>query len=142
MNDPQKGVEPASSLLAGLTERGSAGLPQAGAVVNLSSLSAVQVNTEAASYNVCKAAQDHLTKTLARKYTKRGLRVNSVNPCYVRACAPVFPCDIRDGRLPLYGAAAYIAYLYEWTASWGPAEASHALSCCGVSDSFRHGPAG
>ena len=66
---------------------------QAGAVVNLSSLSAVQVNADAASYNVCKAAQDHLTKTLARKYTKRGVRVNSVNPCYVRRSAVAPPVD-------------------------------------------------
>ncbi|KAK9842236.1 hypothetical protein WJX81_001967 [Elliptochloris bilobata] len=55
----------------------------AGAVVNVSSLSAIQVNPDATCYNVAQAAQDHLTKTLARKYTKHGLRVNSVNPCYV-----------------------------------------------------------
>lgn len=54
-----------------------------GAVVNLSSLSAIQVNPDNAAYNVSKAAQDHLTKTLARKYTKLGVRFNSVNPGFV-----------------------------------------------------------
>ncbi|BDA48978.1 3-oxoacyl-[acyl-carrier-protein] reductase FabG [Coccomyxa sp. Obi] len=54
-----------------------------GAVVNLSSLSAIQVNPDSAAYNVSKAAQDHLTKTLARKYTKLGVRINSVNPGFV-----------------------------------------------------------
>ena len=52
-------------------------------MVNLSSLSAIQVNPDSAAYNVAKAAQDHLTKTLARKYTKLGVRINSVNPGFV-----------------------------------------------------------
>jgi NAD(P)-dependent dehydrogenase (short-subunit alcohol dehydrogenase family) len=60
---------------------------QNGAVVNLGSLSAIQVNPDSAAYNVAKAAQDHLTKTLARKYTKIGVRINSVNPGYVSSFA-------------------------------------------------------
>lgn len=64
------------------------GVVQNGAVVNLSSLSAIQVNPDSAAYNVSKAAQDHLTKTLARKYTKLGVRINSVNPGFVRLPAP------------------------------------------------------
>ena len=57
---------------------------QNGAVINLSSLSAIQVNPDYFAYNVAKAAMDHVTKTQARKYTKLGVRVNSVNPGYVR----------------------------------------------------------
>ena len=56
---------------------------QNGAVVNLSSLSAIQVNPDGAAYNIAKAAQDHLTKTLSRKYTSKGVRINSVNPGFV-----------------------------------------------------------
>ena len=56
---------------------------QNGAVVNLSSLSAIQVNPDSAAYNVAKAAQDHLTRTLSRRYTCRGVRINSVNPGFV-----------------------------------------------------------
>ena len=57
---------------------------QNGAVVNVSSISAIQINLDSPSYNICKAAQDHLTKTLAKKYTSKGVRINSVNPGYVR----------------------------------------------------------
>lgn len=56
--------------------------------MNLSSLSAIQVNPDSTAYNVSKAAQDHLTKTLARKYTKLGVRINSVNPGFVRPAHP------------------------------------------------------
>ena len=62
---------------------------QNGAVVSVSSLSAIQINLESPSYNICKAAQDHLTKTLAKKYTGQGVRINSVNPGYVRARNPL-----------------------------------------------------
>lgn len=56
---------------------------QNGAVVNISSLSAIQVNVDSPAYNICKAAQDHLTKTFAKKYTSQGVRINSVNPGFV-----------------------------------------------------------
>lgn len=65
---------------------------QNGAVINLSSLSAIQVNPDSFAYNIAKAAMDHLTKTQARKYTKLGVRVNSVNPGYVRAPASLSSC--------------------------------------------------
>jgi len=67
-------------------------LMQNGAVINLSSLSAIQVNPDSFAYNIAKAAMDHLTKTQARKYTKLGVRVNSVNPGYVRALASLPSC--------------------------------------------------
>ena len=69
---------------------------QNGAVVNLSSLSAIQVNPDSTAYNVSKAAQDHLTKTLARKYTKLGVRINSVNPGFVRPRSPSPACFRRE----------------------------------------------
>jgi len=65
---------------------------QNGAVINLSSLSAIQVNPDSFAYNIAKAAMDHLTKTQARKYTKLGVRVNSVNPGYVRTLASLPLC--------------------------------------------------
>ena len=66
---------------------------QNGAVVNVSSLSAIQVNVDSPAYNVSKAAQDHLTKTFAKKYTGQGVRINSVNPGFVRAspCLTLLP---------------------------------------------------
>ena len=81
---------------------------QAGAVVNLSSLSAFQVNPDGISYNVCKAAQDHLTRSLARKYTKDGVRINSVNPGYVsvpptRCCVQCkFAMSVLQNSAPAY----------------------------------------
>jgi NAD(P)-dependent dehydrogenase (short-subunit alcohol dehydrogenase family) len=77
---------------------------QNGAVVNLSSLSAIQVNPDSAAYNISKAAQDHLTKTLARKYTKLGVRINSVNPGFVSAPAPMllFPAQTGDAWSAFY----------------------------------------
>ena len=54
----------------------------------MSSISAIQINLDSPSYNICKAAQDHLTKTLAKKYTSKGVRINSVNPGYVRRYTP------------------------------------------------------
>lgn len=74
------------------------GRVQNGAVVNLSSLSAIQVNPDSAAYNVSKAAQDHLTKTLARKYTKLGVRINSVNPGFVRLAHPSPPFTLLRAR--------------------------------------------
>ncbi|CAK0786472.1 hypothetical protein CVIRNUC_009685 [Coccomyxa viridis] len=65
-----------------------------GAVVNLSSLSAIQVNPDGAAYNIAKAAQDHLTKTLSRKYTSKGVRINSVNPGFVDT--EIFDVLVKD----------------------------------------------
>ncbi|CAL5222895.1 g5324 [Coccomyxa viridis] len=68
-----------------------------GAVINLSSLSAIQVNPDSFAYNVAKAAMDHVTKTQARKYTKLGVRVNSVNPGYVDT--EIFDVMVKDTGL-------------------------------------------
>lgn len=43
---------------------------QNGAVVNLGSLSVIQVNPDSAAYIVAKAAQDLLLKTLARQQSE------------------------------------------------------------------------
>lgn len=77
-------------------------LLQNGAVINLSSLSAIQVNPDSFAYNVAKAAMDHVTKTQARKYTKLGVRVNSVNPGYVSGLSYMHACLSRQTLLPSF----------------------------------------
>jgi NAD(P)-dependent dehydrogenase (short-subunit alcohol dehydrogenase family) len=113
---------------------------QNGAVVSVSSLSAIQINLESPSYNICKAAQDHLTKTLAKKYTGQGVRINSVNPGYVRAwpfpllitkCMRAF-CkatrQLAEGRRSFAALAVPTVCAVVWTSS--TAEQAHASLWC------------
>lgn len=56
-----------------------------GAVVNVSSMAGKQSGDWPLMYpyNVAKAAQDQLTRCLARKYAPLGVRINGVNPAWV-----------------------------------------------------------
>ncbi|MTD13409.1 SDR family oxidoreductase [Nakamurella sp. YIM 132087] len=58
-----------------------------GAIVNISSMSAIVVNIpqRQASYNVSKAGVDHLTRSLAVEWIGKGIRVNAISPGYFRS---------------------------------------------------------
>ncbi|CAG5136709.1 unnamed protein product [Candidula unifasciata] len=53
-----------------------------GSIVNISSIAALMIMTNAITYSLSKVALDHLTKCLAVELGPKGIRVNSVNPGY------------------------------------------------------------
>lgn len=57
-----------------------------GNIVNTASMSATIVNIPQgqASYNASKAAVAHMTKSLAVEWVKKGIRVNSISPGYIK----------------------------------------------------------
>ncbi len=56
-----------------------------GSIVNVSSVSAVTVATMSTSlYAMTKAAMDHMTRFLAVEEGKHGVRINSVQPWYIK----------------------------------------------------------
>ncbi|NLD88106.1 MAG: glucose 1-dehydrogenase [Clostridiales bacterium] len=57
-----------------------------GSIINTASMSGTIVNIpqEQASYNSSKAAVKHLTKSLAVEWSKKGVRVNSISPGYIK----------------------------------------------------------
>ncbi|CAG4955048.1 unnamed protein product [Parnassius apollo] len=55
-----------------------------GCVVNVSSIASSMPSTMAIAYNVSKAAIDHFTKCAALELGPDGVRVNSVNPGFVK----------------------------------------------------------
>jgi len=55
-----------------------------GNVVNISSMSSTMVQSSQTFYNIFKAALDHFTRCFADKYGPKGIRVNSLNPGFVR----------------------------------------------------------
>ena len=57
-----------------------------GSIINISSMSAMIVNIpqHQSAYNASKAGCMHLTKSLAGEWAKRGVRVNSIAPGYMR----------------------------------------------------------
>lgn len=65
-----------------------------GTIVNISSMSAIIVNYPQGqcSYNASKAGVMHLTKSLGTEWARRGVRVNTIAPGYMRTdmTAPVF----------------------------------------------------
>ena len=52
----------------------------AGAIVNVSSISALRASARSAPYGAMKAAIDHYTGSQAKMYAARGIRVNAVAP--------------------------------------------------------------
>lgn len=54
-----------------------------GAVVMISSVTGVSASPRIAAYGASKAALTQLTRTLAREWADRGVRVNAVSPGYV-----------------------------------------------------------
>lgn len=55
-----------------------------GSIVNISCISSTKPSTMALAYNVSKAALDHFTKCVALELAPDGVRVNSVNPGFVK----------------------------------------------------------
>jgi A-factor type gamma-butyrolactone 1'-reductase (1S-forming) len=51
-----------------------------GSIVNTSSVGGLRGNAMLPSYGMTKAAVDHMTKSAARAYGERGIRVNSIAP--------------------------------------------------------------
>lgn len=55
-----------------------------GCIVNISSILSSKVSTQSLAYSVSKAALDQFTKCVALELAPDGVRVNSVNPSYVK----------------------------------------------------------
>lgn len=55
-----------------------------GCIVNVSSVLGSKVNTNCLPYNISKAALDHFTRCVALELAPDGVRVNSVNPGFVK----------------------------------------------------------
>ena len=68
-----------------------------GAIVNISSITAVSAFPGRSAYGVSKAAVDHLTRTLACEWGREGIRVNAIAPAYTRA--PMVDELIRTNQL-------------------------------------------
>jgi NAD(P)-dependent dehydrogenase (short-subunit alcohol dehydrogenase family) len=58
-------------------------LAAGGAVVMISSVTGIIASPRLAGYGASKAGLTHLTRTLAREWADRGVRVNAVSPGYV-----------------------------------------------------------
>lgn len=55
-----------------------------GCIVNVSCIASSKPNTTTLAYNISKAALDHFTKCVALELAADGVRVNSVNPGFVK----------------------------------------------------------
>ena len=88
-----------------------------GAILNMSSMAAVNRGARMAAYASSKAAVDHLTRNLACDLGPRHIRVNAIAPGAIRtaALARVLTADVERamiGRTPMHrlGESADIAY--------------------------------
>lgn len=66
------------SLMSSMMKQGSS------AIVNIASIVGVMGNPGQANYSASKAGMIGLTKTLAKEYAKRGVRVNAVAPGFIQ----------------------------------------------------------
>lgn len=55
-----------------------------GCIINISSIASTKPSTMALAYNLSKAAIDHFTKCVALELASDGVRVNSINPGFVK----------------------------------------------------------
>ncbi|EOD13511.1 putative short-chain dehydrogenase/reductase SDR [Emiliania huxleyi CCMP1516] len=55
-----------------------------GSIVNIASLISLKVVNNLATYAMSKAALDHMTRALAKEWIRHGIRVNSIQPGYIR----------------------------------------------------------
>lgn len=55
-----------------------------GSIVNMSCIASTKPSTMALAYNISKAALDHFTKCIALELASDGVRVNSINPGFVK----------------------------------------------------------
>lgn len=55
-----------------------------GCIVNVSCIASTKPSTMALAYNISKAALDHFTKCVALELASDGVRVNSINPGFVK----------------------------------------------------------
>ncbi|XP_049886067.1 uncharacterized oxidoreductase TM_0325-like [Pectinophora gossypiella] len=55
-----------------------------GCIVNVSCIASTKPSTMALAYNISKAALDHFTKCVALELAPDGVRVNSINPGFVK----------------------------------------------------------
>jgi 3-oxoacyl-[acyl-carrier protein] reductase len=70
-----------------------------GAIVNIASVVGVMGNAGQANYSASKAGVIGLTKTSAREFAQRGVRVNAVAPGYIRTAMTDKLSDEQRGRL-------------------------------------------
>ncbi len=78
---------------------------RSGKIINISSVVAFTGNPGQANYSASKAAVIGLTKTIAREYASRGIRVNAVAPGFIQtAMTDALPDKVKDemkGSIPL-----------------------------------------
>jgi 3-oxoacyl-[acyl-carrier protein] reductase len=70
---------------------------RSGKIINISSVVAFTGNPGQANYSSSKAAVIGLTKTIAREYASRGIRVNAVAPGFIQtAMTDALPDKVKD----------------------------------------------
>lgn len=72
---------------------------RSGSIINMSSVVGVSGNAGQANYSASKAGVIGLTKTSAREFAPRGVRVNAVAPGYIRTAMTDKLSDEQRGRL-------------------------------------------
>lgn len=72
-----------------------------GCIVNVSSVLSTKASAAALAYNLSKAALDHFTRCIALELAPDGVRVNSVNPGFVKTNI-LKDLGLTDDQLELY----------------------------------------